>query len=103
MARNTIDIRDTRTRGRGEFVGLPNETESAIPVVATAQLVVASSLVRQILLRYISPRYRWANMPSSAALYGLSDPGLLLVLMALPPVTYERRFGLGDPLCCRFS
>jgi hypothetical protein len=30
-------------------------------------------------------------------LYGLSEPGLLLVLMALPPVTYERRFGLGHP------
>jgi hypothetical protein len=36
-------------------------------------------------------------MPSSAAVYGLSDPGLLFVLMALPPVTYEHRFGLGDP------
>jgi hypothetical protein len=36
-------------------------------------------------------------MPSSATLYGLSEPGLLLVLMALPPVTYERRFGLSHP------
>ena len=28
-------------------------------------------------------------MPSSAPLYGLSDAGLLFVLMAFPPVNYE--------------
>jgi len=67
MARNTMDIKATSTSGRGEFAGLPNDTDMAIPVVATAQLVVASRRVRQTLLRYISPRYRWANMPSSAA------------------------------------
>jgi hypothetical protein len=92
MARNTMDIKATSTSGRGEFAGLPNDTDMAIPVVATAQLVVASRRVRQTLLRYISPRYRWANMPSSAAVYGLSDPGFLFVLMALPPVTNELRF-----------
>jgi hypothetical protein len=37
------------------LAGLLKATERAMPVVATAQLVVASSRVRQILLRYISP------------------------------------------------
>src|ERR1700732_3350056 len=68
MDKNTRDIKATRTSGSGELPGLLNATERAMPVVATAQLVVASRRGRQILLRYISPRYRWASMPSSAAL-----------------------------------
>jgi len=61
-------------------------TESAMPVVATAQLVVASSRVHLTLLRYISPRYRWASMSSSPPLNDGSSPGLTVALMSFPPV-----------------
>ena len=49
-------------------------------MVTTAQLVVASRRVRQILLRYISPRYRWAIAPTSAALNsGSSGRGSVVI------------------------
>src|SRR5258707_5082298 len=89
MTRNTMDIKATSTSGRGEFAGLPNDTDMAIPVVATAQLVVASRRGRPILLRYLSPRYRWANIPSSAAVEGASDPRHFAVLLAFPPLSYD--------------
>ena len=63
-----------------------------MPVVATAQLVVASRRVRQILLRYISPLYRCASMPSSAALNELSCLGFSVTLIEFASVdaeTYE--------------
>ena len=78
------DITATRTSGSGELYALLNATERAIPVVATAQFVVLSRRVRQILLRYISPLYRWASIPSSAALNGFF--GGSATLMSLPPV-----------------
>src|SRR5215472_16552762 len=83
MARNTRDINATRTSGNGELLALLNATESAIPVVATAQLVVASRRVRQTLLRYISPLYRCASMSSSATVNG--SLGFCATLMSLPP------------------
>src|SRR6478672_3112094 len=89
MERNTRDIKATRTSGSGEFPALLKETERAIPVVATAQLVVASRRVRQILLRYISPLYRCASMPSSAAVNG--SLGFCTALMSLPPLISETR------------
>jgi hypothetical protein len=52
--------------------------------VATAQLVVASRRVRQILLLYISPLYRCASKPSSAAVNG--SLGFCTALMSLPPL-----------------
>src|SRR6516225_6433300 len=84
MLRKISDINATRTSGSGELYALPKETERAIPVVATAQFVVLSRRVRQILLRYISPLYRWASIPSSAALNGFL--GGSATLMRLPPV-----------------
>src|ERR1700757_1730929 len=84
MLRKTRDINATRTSGSGELYALPKATDRAIPVVATAQFVVLSRRVRQILLRYISPRYRWASIPSSAALNALF--GGSATLMNLPPV-----------------
>src|SRR6266436_1934003 len=84
MTRNTRDINATRTSGSGELPALLKETERAIPVVATAQLVVASRRVRQILLRYISPLYRCASKPSSAAVNG--SLGFCTALMSLPPL-----------------
>ena len=90
MERNTRDIKATRTRGSGELPALLKTTESAMPVVATAQLVVASRRVRQILLRYISPLYRCASMPSSAALNGFSCLGFSVALISLPGLTLKR-------------
>src|SRR6516162_6255541 len=84
MLRKIRDINATRTSGSGELYALPKATERAIPVVATAQFVVESRRVRQILLRYISPLYRWASIPSSAALNGFF--GGSATLMSLPPV-----------------
>src|ERR1700686_2856032 len=84
MDKNTRDIKATRTSGSGELPGLLKDTESAMPVVATAQLVVASRRVRQILLRYISPRYKCASMPSSAGLNGFSCLGFSDALIGLP-------------------
>src|SRR6516162_6105452 len=84
MERNSRDIRATRTSGSGELPALLKATERAIPVVATAQLVVASKRVRQILLRYILPLYRCASMPSSAAVNG--SLGFCAALMSLPPL-----------------
>src|SRR5260370_38039968 len=92
IARNTMDIKATSTSGRGEFAGLPNDTEMAIPVVATAQLVVASRRGRPTLLRYISPRYRWGNIPRSGVLLGVFDPGVLVVLIAFAALSDEDRF-----------
>ena len=41
--------------------------------------------VRQTLLRYISPRYRWAIAPSSAALNsGSSERGSVVIAAFLP-------------------
>jgi hypothetical protein len=51
MQRNTATRSPTRTSGRGEAVGLLKVSDSAIPVVTTAQLVVASRRVRQTVLR----------------------------------------------------
>ena len=51
IARNTRAISATRREEGGEFPALLKATESAMPVVATAQLVVASSRVRQTSLR----------------------------------------------------
>src|ERR1700737_5300728 len=82
MERNTRDIKATRTSGSGELPALLKATESEMPVVATAQLVVASRRVRQILLRYISPLYRCASMPSSAALNDFSCLGFSVELIA---------------------
>jgi hypothetical protein len=45
-----------RTIGKGVAWKELNVTESAMPVVTTAQFVVVSSRVRQTVLRYISPR-----------------------------------------------
>src|SRR6516164_1931350 len=84
MLRKTRDINATRTSGSGELYALPKATDRAIPVVATAQFVVLSRRVRQILLRYISPLYKWASIPSSAALNGFL--GGSATLMSLPPV-----------------
>src|SRR6476659_172852 len=89
MDKNTKDIKATRTSGSGEFAGLLNATESAMPVVATAQLVVASRRVRQILLRYISPLYRWASMPSSAALKAFCCLGFSDALISSPSVLHD--------------
>src|ERR1700720_2172933 len=83
MDKNTKDSKATRTSGSGELPGLLKETESAMPVVATAQLVVASRRVRQILLRYISPLYRCASMPSSVGLNGFSCLGFSDALISL--------------------
>src|SRR6266446_9166102 len=84
MTRNMRDINATRTSGSGELPALLKETERAIPVVATAQLVVASRRVRQILLRYISPLYKCASIPSSAPVKGFL--GFSAALMRLLPV-----------------
>ena len=46
----------TSTSGRGDADSLLNVSDSAIPVVRTAQLVVASRRVRHTVLRYSSPR-----------------------------------------------
>jgi len=54
--RNTATSKPTSTNGNGEAVSLLNVSESANPVVTTAQLVVASSRVRHTVLRYASPR-----------------------------------------------
>src|SRR6202022_5138646 len=86
MERNTRDIKATRTSGSGELPALLKATESEMPVVATAQLVVASRRVRQILLRYISPLYRCASMPSSAALNEFSCLRFSVALIRLPPL-----------------
>src|SRR6516164_7203955 len=93
MLRNTRDINATTTSGSGELYALPKVTERAMPVVATAQLVVESRRVRQILLRYISPLYRWASIPSSAALNGLF--GGSATLISLPPVNVRHEVGKG--------
>src|ERR1700674_3374194 len=93
MDKNTRDIKATRTSGSGELPGLLNATERAMPVVATAQLVVASRRVRQILLRYISPRYRWASMPSSAALNAFCCLGFSDALISRPQLTLSPCFG----------
>src|ERR1700722_18372123 len=92
MDKNTKDIKATRTSGSGELPGLLNATESAMPVVATAQLVVASRRGRPILLRYISPLYRLARMGISAAIrasccLGFSDA--LIGSHSVPPDPYE--------------
>ena len=46
----------TSNSGKGEDSGLEKVTDSAMPSVATAQLVVASRRVRQMVERYTSPR-----------------------------------------------
>ena len=81
--------------------GLLKETESAMPVVATAQLVVASRRVRQILLRYISPLYRCASMPSSVGLNGFSCLGFSDALISLASfgMTLRDSGGKPHPVC----
>jgi len=98
MERNTRDIKATRTSGRGELPALLKVTESAMPVVAIAQLVVASRRVRQILLRYISPLYRCASMPSSAALKEFSCLGFSEALISLPSLIVRREFEVENTL-----
>src|ERR1700738_37272 len=98
MERNTRDIKATRTSGSGELSALLKATESEMPVVATAQLVVASRRVRQTLLRYISPLYRCASIPSSAALNDFSWLGFSVELISLPPFVPRREFRGGEAL-----
>src|SRR5829696_7353291 len=74
VERNTATSNPTRRRGRGEAVALLKVTVRAMPVVATAQLVVVSRRVRQTVLRYNSPRYRCASAPMSAGLKGGLSP-----------------------------
>jgi hypothetical protein len=54
--RKTVTRNETRTVGSGVASGALNAIDMALPVVTTAQLLAASRRVRQILLRYISPR-----------------------------------------------
>src|ERR1700747_955900 len=91
MLRKTRDIKATRTSGSGELYALPKATDRAIPVVATAQFVVLSRRVRQILLRYISPLYKCASIPSSAAVNGLLEGSA--TLMSLPSVKVRHEVG----------
>ena len=93
MLRKIRDINATRTSGSGELYALPKTTERAIPVVATAQFVVESRRVRQILLRYISPLYRWASIPSSAALNGFFGGSATLMSFPSVKVRHEVRKG----------
>jgi hypothetical protein len=51
--RKTVTRNETRTIGSGVASEALNAIDMARPVVTTAQLVVASRRVRQILLRYI--------------------------------------------------
>src|ERR1700674_4796701 len=91
MERNTRDIKAKRTSGRGELPALLKVTDSATPVVATAQLLVASRRVRQILLRYISPLYRCASMRRFASLKEFSCLGFSDALIRLASVSSETR------------
>mgnify|MGYP000020476702 CR=1 FL=1 len=50
------NVSGTSTSGSGEASGLEKVTETAMPNATTAQLVVLSRRVRQIVLRYTSPR-----------------------------------------------
>jgi hypothetical protein len=56
LCRPTATSKPTNTNGNGEAISLLNVSESADPVLTTAQLVVASSRVRHTVLRYTSPR-----------------------------------------------
>src|SRR5262249_12793270 len=88
MIKNTITSNPTSTSGNGELSALLKVTDSAMPVVATPQLVVVSSRVRQILLRYISPLYKCATAPNSAALNVLSGRGFDEALMSSSAVGF---------------
>src|SRR5205823_3736946 len=52
IKRNTATSKPTSTKGSGDAVSLLKVSDSASPVVTTAQLVVASSRVRHTVLRY---------------------------------------------------
>ena len=54
MYKKVATKRPTSASGRGDADGLLNVSDSAMPVVRTAQLVVASSRVRHTVLRYSS-------------------------------------------------
>jgi hypothetical protein len=56
MNKKVVTKSPTSTSGKGDAGSLLNVSDSAIPVVRTAQLVVASRRVRQTVLRYSSPR-----------------------------------------------
>jgi hypothetical protein len=56
IKRKTATSKPTSTSGSGDAVSLLKVSDSANPVVTTAQLVVASSRVRDTVLRYSSPR-----------------------------------------------
>src|SRR5512133_1814936 len=94
MLRKIITSRLTRTSGTGEMVASLKQTERAMPVVATAQFVVVSSRVRHTLLRYISPRYKWAKVVNSAAEYltlPVFSPISMLIDSPLPHFYRQRQ------------
>src|SRR5262249_20952414 len=78
IMRNTATSKPTSTNGNGEAVSLLNVSESANPVVTTAQLVVSSSRVRHTTPPSRSPR----KICDKAVISAVSNPLCLLSFIA---------------------
>jgi hypothetical protein len=88
IARNTRAISATRTRGRGRVPGIAKgdrERDAGGRYGPVGRRIKSRA---PDLAAIISPRYRWASMPSSAPLNGGSGTGLTVVLMSFPPVKF---------------
>src|SRR3979490_2972959 len=88
MNKKVVTKSPTSTSGKGDADSLLNVSDSAIPVVRTAQLVVASRRVRHTVLRLSSPRQRGDNAVISAVLNADCLPSTLLSLIVLIPCAF---------------